>query len=54
MSDRLPRYAIPTEVVGVASVPRTGVGKVDRRAARAELDRRRGESEPDVDADTRR
>jgi acyl-coenzyme A synthetase/AMP-(fatty) acid ligase len=54
MSDRLPRYAIPTEVVGVASLPRTGVGKVDRRAARAELDRRRGESEPDVDADTRR
>jgi L-proline---[L-prolyl-carrier protein] ligase len=49
MSDRLPRYAIPTEVLGVASLPRTGVGKVDRRAARAELDRRRAESEPEDD-----
>lgn len=50
MSDRLPRYAIPTEVVGVASLPRSGVGKVDRVAARAELDRRRDASEPDADA----
>lgn len=30
---RLPRYSVPAEVVGVDSLPRTGVGKVDRAAA---------------------
>jgi amino acid adenylation domain-containing protein len=30
---RLPNYAVPAELVGVASLPRTGTGKVDRRAA---------------------
>jgi acyl-CoA synthetase (AMP-forming)/AMP-acid ligase II len=35
---RLPRYSVPAEIVGVASLPRTGVGKVDRTAAAAMLD----------------
>ncbi len=30
---RLPRYSVPAEIVGVDSLPRTGVGKVDRAAA---------------------
>ena len=30
---RLPRYSVPAEIVGVASLPRTGVGKIDRTAA---------------------
>ena len=31
----LPRYAIPTRVIGVEALPRTGTGKVDRRATAA-------------------
>ncbi len=29
---RLPRYAVPAEVVGLSVIPRTGNGKVDRPA----------------------
>jgi amino acid adenylation domain-containing protein len=29
---RLPRYAVPTEIIGLAVIPRTGNGKVDRPA----------------------
>jgi len=29
---RLPRYAVPAEVVGLAQIPRTGNGKIDRPA----------------------
>ncbi len=35
---RLPRYSVPADIVGVASLPRTGVGKVDRAAASALLE----------------
>jgi amino acid adenylation domain-containing protein len=31
--DRLPRYAVPAEIIGVDTLPRTGTGKIDRRAA---------------------
>jgi amino acid adenylation domain-containing protein len=34
---RLPRYAVPAEVVGVSVIPRTGNGKVDRPAVVAAL-----------------
>ncbi len=34
---RLPRYSLPAEIIGVVSVPRTGVGKIDRVAAAALL-----------------
>jgi len=37
LRQRLPRYSVPAEIVGVASLPRTGVGKVDRAAAAALL-----------------
>ena len=30
---RLPRYAVPQEIVGVAAIPRSGTGKIDRSAA---------------------
>ncbi len=30
---RLPGYAVPTRIVGLGTLPRTGTGKVDRRAA---------------------
>lgn len=42
---RLPRYSVPAEIVGVASLPRTGVGKVDRAAATAMLASRRTDDE---------
>ena len=42
---RLPRYSVPAEIVGVASLPRTGVGKVDRAAASAMLASRRTDDE---------
>lgn len=35
---RLPRVAVPTEVVVVDDLPRTGTGKVDRRASQRLLD----------------
>lgn len=31
--DRLPRYAVPAEIGGLGTLPRTSSGKVDRRAA---------------------
>jgi amino acid adenylation domain-containing protein len=40
---RLPRYAVPAEIIGVGALPRTGTGKVDRRAARAALTLRHGD-----------
>ena len=45
---RLPRYSVPAEIVGVASLPRTGVGKVDRAAASAMLASRRAEDEQTI------
>jgi amino acid adenylation domain-containing protein len=33
LRERLPRYAVPTELLVVSSLPRTGSGKVDRVAA---------------------
>ncbi len=33
LRDRLPRASVPDEIVGVAGLPRTGTGKIDRRAA---------------------
>ena len=45
---RLPRYSVPAEIVGVASLPRTGVGKVDRAAASAMLASRRADDEQTV------
>ncbi len=49
---RLPRYAVPAEVIGVESLPRTGTGKVDRVAASSLLAdiRRQAESGPSDDA----
>ena len=35
--DHLPRYAVPASIVGIDRMPRTGTGKVDRRAAGAHL-----------------
>jgi amino acid adenylation domain-containing protein len=37
LRDRLPRYAVPSAVIGVSRMPRTGTGKVDRRAAAEHL-----------------
>ncbi len=34
---RLPRYAVPAEVLEVHSLPRTGTGKIDRNAATLQL-----------------
>lgn len=34
LGDRLPKYAIPTEIIEVESLPRTGTAKIDRQAAR--------------------
>jgi amino acid adenylation domain-containing protein len=45
---RLPRYSIPAEIVGVESLPRTGVGKVDRAAASAMLASRRADDEQTI------
>jgi len=45
LGQRLPRYSVPAEIVGVASLPRTGVGKVDRSAAAEVLARHRSEDE---------
>ena len=45
---RLPRYSVPAEIIGVAALPRTGVGKVDRAAAAAMLARRRTDDEQTV------
>ena len=42
---RLPRYSVPAEVVGVETLPRTAVGKVDRAAAAALLAEFRGVEE---------
>ena len=38
LRQRLPRAAVPTEVVFVGELPRTGTGKIDRAAARRLLD----------------
>ena len=38
LRQRLPRVAVPAEVVVVDDLPRTGTGKVDRRAAQRLLD----------------
>ncbi len=35
---RLPKYAVPGEVIAVGSLPRTGTGKIDRNASEALLD----------------
>ena len=51
LSRRLPRYSVPAELVGVASLPRTGVGKVDRSAAAALLADARRVDEPAVASD---
>lgn len=32
---RLPRYAVPSEVIGLSSIPRSGNGKIDRSAVAA-------------------
>jgi acyl-coenzyme A synthetase/AMP-(fatty) acid ligase len=45
---RLPMYAVPAEIVGVESLPRSGVGKVDRAAAASLLAELRGEGDPAV------
>jgi amino acid adenylation domain-containing protein len=45
---RLPRYSVPAELVGVDSLPRTDVGKVDRAAAALLLADLRRTSEPTV------
>lgn len=37
LRSRLPRYAVPADVVGLDTIPRTGNGKVDRRAVDAAL-----------------
>ncbi len=42
---RLPRYAVPSEVVGVPSIPRSRTGKVERAAAAALLAGRPHEGE---------
>jgi amino acid adenylation domain-containing protein len=38
LSRRLPRYAVPAEVLIVSSLPRTGTGKIDRGASAELLD----------------
>jgi amino acid adenylation domain-containing protein len=40
---RLPRYAVPAEILEVDSLPRGGTGKIDRRAAVAALDQIRSQ-----------
>ena len=42
---RLPMYAVPAEIVGVESLPRSGVGKVDRAAAASLLAELRGDGD---------
>jgi amino acid adenylation domain-containing protein len=48
LQQRLPRYSVPAEIVGVDSLPRTGVGKVDRAAASVLLADLRSKSEQTV------
>jgi amino acid adenylation domain-containing protein len=45
---RLPSYAVPAEILGVESLPRSGVGKVDRAAAATLLAGLRGEADHTV------
>jgi len=38
LAQRLPRVAVPVDVVVVSELPRTGTGKIDRTAAALLLD----------------
>ena len=45
---RLPRYSVPADIVGVDTLPRSGIGKVDRAAAATVLAELRHAMEQDV------
>ncbi len=48
LATTLPRYAVPSRVVGLEDLPRTGTGKVDRRAVGAAVGVRDDRGGPDV------